>query len=119
MPYTLIQFKPKVSEIVQDDASKLSTTERDGFIQEAVKIYSKHRPRDVVREFVGNGTYDYAFITYLKSWVKDFSTLLKVEYPADERDPEYIDEDDFTIVTKAAGQYLRFLADIPPATETI
>ena len=55
MAYTYTQFKTKVGEIVQDAASKLSTTERDNFIQEAVKIYSKHRPRNVVKDITGDG----------------------------------------------------------------
>ena len=118
MPYTYTQFKSKVSEIVQDDAAKLSTSERDNFIQEAVKIYSKHRPRDVVREIAGDGTYDYA-LSNMKAWVKGFSIIKQIEYPANQRDPEYVDEDDFIIIEKATGQFLRFLVDSPPATETI
>jgi hypothetical protein len=118
MPYTLTQFKSKVSEIVQDDAAKLTTTERDNFIQEALKIYSKHRPRDVVREIAGDGSYDYA-LSNLKAWVKGFSIIKQIEYPANQRDPEYIDEDDFIIIEKATGQFLRFLKDSPSVAEII
>ena len=118
MAYNLTQFKSKVSEIVQDDAVKLSTSERDNFIQEAVKIYSKHRPRDVVREIAGDGNYDYA-ISNFKAWVKGFSIITKIEYPANQRDPEYADENDFMIIDKATGQFLRFLEDSPSATEII
>jgi hypothetical protein len=118
MAYTLTQFKSKVSEIVQDDAVKLSTSERDNFIQEAVKIYSKHRPSEVVREIAGDGTYDYA-IADLKAWVKGFSIIKQIEYPANQRDPEYVDEDDFMIIEKATGQFLRFLEDSPSAAEII
>ena len=117
MPYTYSQFKTKVSEILQDDAAKLTTTERDGFIQEAIKLYSKHRPRLVIKDITGDGTYDYLIATYLASWIKDFSVIKSIEYPADERDPVYLDEDDFMIFEKETGQYIRFLEDTPLATE--
>jgi len=120
MAYTYAQFKSKVSEIVQDDAAKLLTTERDNFIQEALRmVYSKHRPREVVKDITGDGTYDYSIATNLTSWVKGFSIIISIEYPADEREPEYIEEDDWIIYEKEAGQYIRFLFDTPLATEKI
>lgn len=113
------QIKDKVDQTVKDTAAKFAPTERDSFIQEAVKIYSRHRPRLVVKDITGSGTYDYSITTSLTSWVKDFSVIKSIEYPADERDPLYVDEDDWIIYEKEAGQYLRFLQDEPSATEKI
>ncbi len=118
--YTLTQFKTKVDEIVQDDASKLTPTEKADFIQEALKQYSKHRPREIIKDITGDGTYDYAIATNLTSWVKGFSIVKKIEYPADERIPTYLEEDDdYQIYEKETGQILRLINDTPAATEKI
>jgi len=117
--YTLTQFKTKVGEILQDDAGKLTATEVADFIQEAIKQYSKHRPREIVRDITGTGAYDYVIATYLTAWIKGFSIIKSIEYPADQRDPEYIEEDDYKIYEKETGQILRFLNDTPLTTEKI
>ncbi len=120
MAYTYAEFKEKLSDIVRDDANKLTPEEKDRHIQEAVRIYSRHRPREVVKDITGDGTYDYAITTHLTSWVKDFSVIKKIEYPADRREPEYVDQDeDWVLYEKEAGQYIHFLDDTPPATEKI
>ncbi len=113
------QIKDKVDQTVKDTAGKLDPTERDNFIQEAVKIYSKHRPREVVKDIAGANAYDYSIGTNLASWIDDFSIIKSIEYPADQRDPQYIDEDDFIIYKKESDLFIRFLADTPQATEKI
>lgn len=118
--YTLAQFKTRVGEIVQDDASKLSATELANYLLEAIKQYSKHRPREITRDITGTGAYDYAIATYLTSWVKGFSIIKKLEYPADQRSPVYLDEgDDWLIYEKETGQILRLINDTPATTEKI
>ncbi len=119
MPYTYTEFKDKVAAIVKDESSKLSVTERDGFIQQAAKLYSRHRPREVVKDITGTGAYDYAVSTNMTAWIKGFSTIKSIEYPADERDPVYLEDDEFTIYEKEAGQYLRFTSSTPLSTEKI
>lgn len=119
MPYTYAQFKDKVSEIVQDDAGILTVIERDNFIQEAVKIYSRHRPLEVVKDIAGDGTFDYPVSTDLPAWVKGFSMIKSIEYPADQREPVYVDEGNYLIYEKETGQFIRFLSDRPASTEKI
>src|SRR4030042_264212 len=114
---TYAQIKDKVDSTIKDDAAKLTATERENFIQEAVKQYSKHRPREVVKEITGAGAYDYAIASNLTAWIKGFSVIRKIEYPADEREPVYLEEDEYMVIEKEAGEYLRFLSDTPPATE--
>ena len=113
------QFKDKVDQTVKDTAGKLTPIERDNWIQEAVKIYSKHRPREVVKDVTGAGTYDYSIGTNLTYWVEDFSIIKSIEYPADEREPQYIDEDDYLVYKKETDLFIRFLADTPSATQKI
>ena len=121
--YTYSEFKAKVADIVRDDAGKLTPEEQERYIQEAIKdAYSKHRPREVVKDITGDGTYDYPIATNLTSWIKGFSIIKSIEYPADEREPIYLEEGsdkDFFIYEKEAGQYLRFTRSSPSATEKI
>jgi hypothetical protein len=118
MAYKYNDFKDKVSEIIRDDAGKLSTTERDNYIQEGVKIYNAHRPREIVKDITGDGTYYYAIATHLGSWAKGFSRVKSIEYPADEREPSYLEEgEEFSVYEKEDGQYIRFFKDVPLATE--
>jgi len=119
MGYSYSDFREKVTEIVQDTVGKLSTIERDNFIQEAVKIYSRHCPREIVKDITGDGTYDYSITTHLTYWSEEFSSIRKVEYPADEREPVYLDDEEYTILRKEDGLYLRFLEGTPSATEKI
>ena len=113
------QIKDKVDQTVKDTAAKLTPIERDNFIQEAVKAYSKHRPREVVKDITGAGTYDYSIGTNLASWIDDFSIIKSIEYPADQRTPEYVDEDDYLIYRKETDLFIRFLADSPTASQKI
>ena len=72
-------------------------------LQEAIKVYSRHRPRIIIKDITGAATYDYAIATNLTSWVKGFSFIKSLEYPADERIPIYLDEgadEDFFIYEK-------------------
>ena len=117
MIYKYNDFKQKVLDIVRDDAEKITPEEKERHIQEALKIYSKHRPRELVKDVTGDSTYDYAIATHLTSWVKGFSLIKSIEYPADERDPSYVDE--WLIYEKQDGQYIRLLEDVPAASETM
>jgi hypothetical protein len=113
------EIKDKVDQTVKDTAGRLMPAERDLWIQEAVKQYSKHRPRNVVKDITGDGSYDYSVSTHLTLWVKGFSVIKSVEYPADQREPVYLEEDSFLIYEKESGLFLRFLEDIPNATQKI
>ena len=117
--YTLTQFKTRVGEILQDDAGKLTATEIANNLQEALKTYSKHRPRTIIKEITGDGTYDYSITTHLIAWIKGFSIIESIEFPANEQTPEYLDDNAWMILEKQIGEYIRFLEDTPSATETI
>ncbi len=119
MPYTYAEFKEKVSDIVRDDAVKLTPEEKDRFIQEALKTYSRHKPREIVKDITGDGAYDYSIATHLTFWSEEFSSIKSIEYPADERDPVYLDDDEYMIIRKETGLYLRFLEVSPSAAQKI
>ena len=89
-------------------------------INKAVKKYSGDRPHEVVEDEVGTGAFDY-LIALLASWTDGFSSIKKVEYPVDDtcETPSILQDDAWTIYKKPAGPCLRFLEDIPAATESM
>lgn len=119
-----------VTRKIQDKGSFLTATaggDVDALIGEAVKQYSRYRPRVVVEDEPGNGGFDYPLTgasAVLASWEKGFSEVHKLVYPVDDdsQSENRIDEDDFAVITKvvsgSADDYLRFLAATPSASES-
>lgn len=113
---TLTDFQTKFGQVLQDDAGEISTTERDAYIAEAVRAYSKDRPRIIVGAITGAGTYEYSLPT---GWDDNFSVVKAVEYPAGNQTPTYLDEDYWLIYQGTTGKKLRFLSYTPTTAETI
>jgi len=88
-------------------------------IAQAMKTYSKHRPRSVTEDESGADAFDYA-VTLLADWSDGFSMIRQVEYPVDDTDREaaILDEDAWTLYRKPTGDNLRFLEDEPSVGET-
>ena len=99
-------------EIPLDEADKILA------ISAAMKSHSRHRPRQIVEDFDGDGGFDYA-LSGFASWSDGFSTIKTVEYPVgdDDETPDILQDDEWRIYEKPAGEYLRFLEDKPTATE--
>jgi len=84
----------------------------------AIKEHSRHKPREVVEDFDGDGGFDYA-ISGFASWSDGFSVIKQVEYPVDDDDetPDILQDDEWMIYEKPAGKLLRFLEDKPTPDE--
>jgi len=110
----------KAIGVLQDAAGDLPSEELDRQIQEAVRRYSRVRPREVVEDEVGNGTHDLA-VTLLASWEDEFSVILQVEYPIRSTtvDPPILERDEWIAYRTPAGRVLRLLTAAPAATETV
>lgn len=110
----------KVIGVLQDAAGDLPSEEQDRLIQEAVRRYSRVRPREIVEDEVGNGTHDLA-VTLLASWEEDFSVIRQVEYPvlATTVEPPILERDEWIEYRAPTGRVLRVLEDAPAATETV
>ena len=89
-------------------------------ISQAIKEHSRHKPREVVEDFDGDGGFDYA-ISVFASWSDGFSVIKQVEYPVDDTDetPDILQDDAWMIYEKPAGQVLRLLEDEPAADEDL
>lgn len=96
----------------------LDETDKILAISQAIKEHSKHRPLIVVEDVAGDGGFDYA-LSGLASWSDGFSVIKTVEYPVDDTDntPNMLQDGEWIIYEKPAGKMLRFLSDVPTATE--
>ena len=117
MSMTKEDYTSRIETALQDTAEKLQPDDKDRLLSQAVLIYSKDRPRDIIHEITGDGTsYDFAMPG---SWVDGFSNIIaKVEYPADDyQNPAYIEDDEWTffrkLVSSVTTKYIRFTTFIP------
>jgi hypothetical protein len=115
----LADFRTLLAQEIKDTASILPPADHDKAIGEAVKEYSKHRPRVRVHELSGDGqVYQWALPA---DWEEGFSGINgEVEYPAGRRVPEYIDAERWMLYREPAlGLRFRLLDVTPGATEKV
>lgn len=89
-------------------------------INSAIKEHSRHKPRIVPEDEAGTGGFDYA-LTLLSHWAEGVSVIKSVEYPVDDTNEtaDILQDDAWCIYHKPSGKVLRFLEDVPAATETL
>ena len=118
---TIEDVRSKVNFNLQDDSQILRPEEKDLAIKHAVRVYSKDRPLEKIKEDATADSEKFDFdLPY--DWEEDFSAIIsRIEYPVsdDIQVPQYVDDNDWVIFKKAAGSVLRFLASIPSSSYTI
>lgn len=102
---------------------RLTDDQVDLAIQSAVERYSKDRPNEAVVKVTGNGTPFYALSSSLTGFVRDWSIVRRIEYPTVDvtgtATPTFLTPaKDWAIHRTEAGDYLRFLAATPAASES-
>lgn len=115
----LADWRTLFDQEVKDTAGKLAATDKDKCIGEAVKTYSKHRPRERAYEIAGDGS---AFQWALPAdWEEGFSSIRgDVEYPAGRRQPEYLEREAWMLYRDPSlGLRFRLLEVTPGATEKV
>lgn len=112
----LSEFQRAVERLVKDGAEILTTPDYDFHVSEALKRYSKAKPRRVVADIAGDGSYDYDMPD---PYDPDFGRVLEVEWPAGRREPSIVDALDWRLYRSPTGMKLRFRADTPAAGTTI
>lgn len=117
MAMTKEDYFSRLETVLQDTAEKLQPDDKDRLLSQAVLIYSKDRPRELIHELTGDGSaYDFAMPS---SWVEGFSNIIgRIEYPADDyQSPAYIEADEWIffkkLVNSVTTTYIRFTTFIP------
>ena len=90
----------------------------------AVARYSKDRPRKVLSSFTGSASHYYDMATNMSSWVRGFSVIEKIDYPAPDltgdEEPDWREGRDFEVYLSATDtEYLYFPVHEPGTAETV
>lgn len=90
----------------------------------AVARYSKDRPRVVVASFSGSASHYYDISTNGTAWVRGFSVVQKVDYPAptlsDDDEPNWLDQRDYEVYLSATDtEYWYFPVHEPGTADTV
>jgi hypothetical protein len=99
-----------------DGANVLQQGHIEGNILEALKRYSKARPRPLVADIAGDGGHDYALPA---GWSLGLSVLESAEYPTGNLPETLIDKEEVKLYNTPAGTMLRFYLVTPKVGETI
>lgn len=113
---TLAEYHEKILRILHDDAEILKSQDIFTSIDEALSLYSKDRACRKVADIDGDGGYTYALPS---DWVKEFSHLESVEYPAGERVPVYLEPEEWMIYDDGSSQKLRLMEHTPQTGQKI
>ena len=109
---TLATFNTRVDTIIKD-VGDFVTADVDAHIGAAVDIYSKDRPLIKVKEYTGDGNYDYDLPT---DWIDGISYIVgDIEYPAGSQDIKYLPYEEWILRQTASETKLRFLTVTPSA----
>lgn len=115
---TILNFETLFGDRVRDSGAKCTTAQIDRAIVEAVKRYTRVRPIEAVQDYPGDGaTYDFALPT---GWVPDLSTVRSLEYPAGQRAPSLLEEDEWQFYRSSTSvMKIRLKAITPSAGQTL
>lgn len=124
MAASLADFVTLLNERVDDAGSRLTAAQRNSFVTEAVREYSRHRPRRRMHRAQGDGTFDYALPT---DWDRERSVIEEMEFPipntagapVEQQVREFLTEEDFEIVetTTTGTLRLRFVTATPTTAD--
>jgi hypothetical protein len=110
------ELQGKIIAKVKDDSAKVAPDDYESAAAEALKRYSKHRPRLVCEDLTGNGTNDLLLPT---GWSEGISSIVSIEYPMGQVPETLLDTDYWTIYQQPAGKRLRLLEAKPTALERV
>jgi hypothetical protein len=74
----LIDYQTKVDALLRDQDARIESLDRNAAIADALREYSKRRPRLLVQDVSGDGT---RLLPLPAAWVTDFSAIRTIEYP--------------------------------------
>lgn len=118
MSLTRDDYLSRLQRSLQDVGEFLQPDDDAVFLNQAVLIYSKVRPRKKAYELTGDGSaFDFAMPS---DWVEEFSIIPeKIEYPVDDtvQSRSFLDAEDWELFRKlVSGEtvlYLRFKTFVP------
>lgn len=126
MGIPLTVFLAQVDGLLAADSSELADLRRQRLIKAALERYSADAPDEYVETEVGDGGRYYKLVgtaPVLSNWVRGFSQVLAIEYPAasvaSDETPVYLEPEDWDDGFETDGDvYLYLPRHTPAATES-
>jgi hypothetical protein len=118
----LTDYLARLDQILLEQAGDLDESGKEAAIDAAVREHSRYRPHRRLHVFSGDGSavdFPLGAAPGPTDWEKEFSTILRVEYPAGRREPIYLEDEDWMVYDQPTGQVLRLLTATPGATEQV
>lgn len=103
----LIDFQSLVTDLVRDDAERITDLQRDTAIASAIARYSKDRPRHKVEDVVSAGG---NLLPLPAGWQAEVSVILDLEYPIGKVPPQHLHQEEYRIYETPTGKQI-MLAD--------
>src|SRR5260370_1269489 len=119
----LTDFETGVLSRIQDSANKTSLADRDDAITQAVKRYSKDRPREMVTDLVGANNALLALPTGPgtppETFEDGFSIVRCIEFPVGNLPPTFLEGEDWLLYRTPAGLKIALTSMVPQAADTL
>lgn len=106
----LPDFQSLVDDLLRDDATRISNTQRDTAIASAIARYSKDRPRQKVEDIVADGS---NLLPLPAAWENDFSSLSGLEYPIGDVPPTTIGQQWQRLYEAPSGLKIMVISTVP------
>lgn len=121
MSTNLRDFQTEINDLVREGGSIIKPDARDRALFIAVERLSKDKPRTVKVDISTDGTtYNYPIATHITDWVRGFSWIKSIEFPAGYQNPTYLEPEDYTVYEDAdEAQYIKFSAITPASGYTM
>lgn len=110
------EFIDAIKTKLQDQAEELKRGEIETTTVSALPQFSNDRPREQIFDITGDDGFDYDLPS---DWIPGYSLIKSVEYPAGERIPTYLEDEDWIIYETASSRKLRLVNHTPGASETV
>jgi hypothetical protein len=120
-----LDFETGVTSRIQSTSGKLSQTDQDDAITQAVKRYSKDRPRELVTDITGvnPGSAILALPTGpsnpAEQFEDGFSIIRSIEFPVGDLPLTFLEGDDWFIYRTPTGLKLALNSLVPATTDTL
>lgn len=106
----LSDYQTLVTDLVRDDADRISAGQIDDAIAVAVERYSQDRPRRKVEDLAGVSG---QMLALPAAWEEGFSDLESLEYPVGNVPPTPIDADRWSLYDEPAARKIMLLEGLP------
>lgn len=114
---TLTTFQTLLDDRVRETGAHVTAQQKERAIQQALKEYSQVRPLTTAQDYPGDGaTYDFALPI---GWQDGVSTIPQIEYPAGERQPQWLEREDWIFYQTPVGKKFRLMTVTPDSGKTM